>query len=354
MNTLKELKILSLNSRKNVEFQEKSAHQPDTTLDDIVFLKGKRLKRKRISLNYKSCKIKTCSMCPFPNDGALNQISDDDVFLQLKNSGLEKTNYDLLTLYHNGNFFADNEINPVLRRKIYQYIHSIGIRYFAVESLPQTLTMDKLNEFKTYCPNIQLQVAIGVQTMNEFLREYSIISPFKQDALDSAISHLRALNYLPRIFIMFGMPFVSEDEAFNVVLSDVKTLKEKYNLEEDVVVCPLVCMDHTLAGQLKSMNLIDEPTIENISELIDIFVNKKINVKITFNSSVYEYTNDATKRKQYEQLRNKICLFNENMLLPTDIMKEKLKPRPEMTINENEIIQRANFFIEKSFERCHS
>lgn len=337
---LKQLKRISLKSRER-SVVNINVDKVDTVIDDMVNINGKMIKRKRISLNYKSCKVKTCSMCPFPNDGISNDISDDQVFLQLTNAGTENNDYDMLTLYHNGNFFADNEISRSLRIKIYQYIDKLKLSYFVVESLPQTITYEKLEEFKNYCPQTELQVAIGVQTTDPFLRDHAILSPFKEQDLHNAISELLKFNYKPRVFIMFGMPFVEIKEAVSIVLDDIKKLKEIYNLEEEIVICPLVSVKNTLAHLVSQKGFKIDPDIKEISDLIDLLVFHDLSPKITFNSSVYEYTEDSIKKQEYERLKSKILMFNENMLLKNN---NELKYK-ECVYDKNDVISRINLFL---------
>lgn len=336
MNTiLKELRKKSLLSRKGIVEQAKDINIADTVVDDTVIVNGKMLKRKRVSLNYKSCKVKICSMCPFPNDGISVNVEDKYVFEQLNNAGCKKDKYDMLTLYHNGNFFADNEISPSLRNKIYAYISELDISHFVVESLPQTITKEKLQIFKQACPNIKLHVAMGVQTMDSFLREYAILSNFSQDELSNTITNLKAYGYIPRIFLMYGIPFLSAEESLHTIINDVKEIKEKYEIEENIVVCPLVIMPHTLVNDISIKTGYKAPEIEDINNLILALSFYGLKPKITINSSVYEYNGDNLKRERYLKIKESLMLFNENMFLTKtdnvkmskydmDILKEKI------------------------------
>lgn len=310
---LKQLKKKSLLTRKGILVKNKDINIADTVVNDTVIVSGKVLKRKRVSLNYKSCKVKTCSMCPFPNDGISNDIGDKYVFEQLNNSGCKKDKYDMLTLYHNGNFFADNEISSELRKKIYLYISELNITDFVVESLPQTITNNKLSEFKSICPNIKLHVAMGVQTMDTFLREYAILSNFSEDNLNNAIRSLIDHNYIPRIFLMYGIPFLNNKESLNLIIKDVKSIKEKYNIEENIVICPLVIMPNTLVNDISNKTGYKAPEIDEINNLIGCFASLNLYPKITINSSVYEYSNDSYKREQYIKIKEKLILFNEKL-----------------------------------------
>lgn len=310
---LKELKKKSLLSRKGIVEQNKDINIADTVVNDTVIVSGKVLKRKRVSLNYKSCKVKVCSMCPFPNDGISTSIDDKYVFEQLNSSGCKKEKYDMLTLYHNGNFFADNEISPALRNKIYSYISNLDISHFVVESLPQTITEQKLQSFKDACPNIKLHVAMGVQTMDAFLRECAILSNFSENDLSNAINNLKAYGYIPRVFLMYGIPFLSNKESLQTVISDIKIIKEKYNIEENIVICPLVIMPNTLVNEISNKTGYKAPEIEDINDLILALSFYDLKPKITINSSVYEYTGDSFKREKYLRIKENLMLFNENM-----------------------------------------
>ena len=115
--TIKQLIKKSLNVRVVNEVNDRL--NPESILVDNINIDGIMYKRKRFSLNTKGCQFKTCSMCPLPNN-TISNINDDDVFLQLKNNIHKKENVDILTIYHNGNFFHEKEISKYLRLKIYK------------------------------------------------------------------------------------------------------------------------------------------------------------------------------------------------------------------------------------------
>ena len=306
----KELRKKSVKSRKGIPIVNKDISFPDNVINDFVEIDNVKLKRKRVSLNYESCKVRICTMCPFPNDGTARKIDDKFLFEQLNNAGCRDDDYDILTIYHNGNFFADNEIRPDLRLKIYKYINELNIKHFVVETLPQNINEEKLSVFKENCPNIKLHVAIGVQTMDDFLRKYAILSHFDNSVLDNSINLLKKFNYVPRIFIMFGMPFLTIEESLYVTINDIKIIKKRYNIEENVVICPLVIMPFTMAYDLNKSTPLNAPNVEDINNLIVLLSKNKLKPKITINSSVYEYIGDNNKKEKYDAFKNNLIDFN--------------------------------------------
>lgn len=339
-NIFKELRKKSIQSRKGIPIVNKDVFFADNVINDTVKINGETLKRKRVSLNYESCKVRICTMCPFPNDGTARKIDDKFVFEQLNNAGCLDDEYDVLTIYHNGNFFADNEIKPELRDKLYDYINKIGIKHFVVESLPQNIDRDKLLNFKNKCPNIKLHVAIGVQTIDDFLRKYSILSIFDLETLDNAINLLKEFNFVPRIFLMFGMPFLSIEESLYTTINDVKEIKRKYNLEENTVICPLVVMPFTLVNDLYKNKEYKAPSVDDIDNLLIELSRNKLSPKITINSSVYEYIGDSSKKEKYDLYKNNLINFNE-----IGYINNKDKKIIVKDYNKKDVINKINQYI---------
>lgn len=298
--TIKQLIKKSLDIRVVNENNDKL--NPESILVDTVNIDGTIYRRKRFSLNTKGCQFKTCSMCPLPNN-TISNINDDDIFLQLKNNINKDEKIDILTIYHNGNFFHEKEISKYLRLKIYNLCNELKIKELAVESLPHLITEDLLKEFNEICPLIKLNVSIGLQTADKFLRRNVILSKFSNENFINANNLLRKYNYITRVFILFGIPFLDMNESIFDCIESVSFLLKNQIKEENIIICPLVVSKETLVYEEWEKGYVNQPTLENIETLIQLFIKKKWYPKISINSSIYD---NATYT--IEMLKN----FNEN------------------------------------------
>jgi len=65
-------------------------------------------------------------------------------------------------------------------KQAYNLCNELNIKQLAVESLPNLITENLLKEFNEICPSIKLNVSIGLQTADKFLRK-NIKSMFHND-----------------------------------------------------------------------------------------------------------------------------------------------------------------------------
>lgn len=207
-NLFSELAKYSKKVRKN-EYAQTVLDRPISLLEDKVYSNGNWEKRTRVVLMARPCKVGTCSMCPFPDEGLVAPHLDENIIKQLKNSLDYSGKSSILTIYHNGNFFLDTEISPNLRDKIYEEIKKAKYKALCVESLPQTISKKKIETFERALPGVRLEVCIGVQSCDPFVRKYCTLSPFSAGQLENAFESLLSRGHAPRCFLMFGQPFLN-------------------------------------------------------------------------------------------------------------------------------------------------
>lgn len=65
-------------------------------------------------------------------------VTDDDWRVQLQHACTPEQEVDIVTLYHNGNFFANQEVSPARRALVYRWFSSLQATRL-VESLLNSL-----------------------------------------------------------------------------------------------------------------------------------------------------------------------------------------------------------------------
>lgn len=256
----------------------KSTITPDTNLsvpisdmDDEIILNNQTLKRKRIVLLTSGCTVASCTMCPLPNeaiDPNLRCIKETNIIEQFDGSFRVKKidDYDVVTIYTNGNFFVDQEVSPKARQHIYQQISKSRAKILIVESLPQFITKDIITEAQTHLGDKQLSVSIGLQSSDDLVRELAINSTTTKQAFEQAIDLLHKANYRYAAFLMVKPPFLTEQEAITDAVNSVKYLNDLDIL--DPMLCATKVGPNTVVDLLAKDGKFSPPWLWTVIEIL--------------------------------------------------------------------------------------
>lgn len=288
--------------------------QVNNYFDDYIYIDKKQLRRRRALLLTGGCQVKTCTMCSLPYEDNHSMI---DLLNQVKNIIKLNDDIDFLTLYNNGNFFYDKEITEEDRIKIYQYLANTKIKYLLVESLPQFITDNKLNNAKKYL-NKNLQVAIGLQTWDEKLRRKNIKTPCSNRSFEQSLILLKKYNYSASIFILYGIPYVDKDLSDVEITSTIDNLidlDKNYDFSS-IIICPLKPSEKSVLN----FNIVNNnahqtylPTIEDVVYLCRNLKKLAINHKIYISTSLLNYKESmpSVNQQNRQNYITEINLFNK-------------------------------------------
>lgn len=233
--------------------------------DKIVRPDGKEIKRRKIILTGTGCCIPTCTMCPFPNKSNHKGEIVEQVRKALSSGGL--TGIEQISLYNDGSFFAPAEISETEQLEIAKILKKLPIKILSLESLPQFIIKDRLEKFKKALGNnINLEIGIGLQSADHFVREVCINSSFSNNVFENSIQLMKDLNIIPKIYILIKAPFLSEEEAINDALNSLEYLKKlhiKY-----VTVCPVRVVEGTLVWDLYQRGLYVPPNLWTVYKIL--------------------------------------------------------------------------------------
>lgn len=213
---------------------------PQSARDDEVLFGDRMVKRRRIVLLTPRCLAATCLMCPLPNealDDKRRPITPEQIVAQFENSMTDamEADFELLTIYTNGNFFADNEVPPISREHIYRLFGKTKAKYLLVESLPQLITEEKLLEAKRLIGDKKIAVAIGLQSSSDLVRAISVNTTCTREAFEKTYALLHKYGYILQAFLMIKPPFLTEEEAITDTVNSIGYLA---NLG---IVNPILC-----------------------------------------------------------------------------------------------------------------
>jgi radical SAM enzyme (TIGR01210 family) len=207
-------------------------------------------------------------MCPLPDESVPNNIiiTDEDIKQQIDAAFINSDACDVLTVYHNGNFFADKELSDNVREYIYTRVANSNFKNLVVESLPQFITRNKLDKARAKLSGKIMQVAIGLQSWDDDIREYAINSTCTKDKFLEANALLKEFGYSAQVFLMFKPPFLSVQESIDDLVNGVVKL-HKIGID-DPIICPMRVAKHTVVHALFNRGEYIPPTLWQLVQAI--------------------------------------------------------------------------------------
>lgn len=263
--------------------------EPISVSEDRVMVGGNVLRRKRIVLKTGGCKTKTCTMCSIPSE-SVRQITEDEIYQQLVYSFNIYEEIDVLTLYTNGNFFNNKELSPQLRELIYSYVARSNVKSLVVESLPQFITPAEIQLAKEYLGGVKLEVAIGLQCMDDELRQWTINSTCSDRSFHDAVMALNVAGYSARAFILYGLPFLSKAESNRALTYTLKIIKD-FPLS-GIVICPLKPSENTVLETAYRQGFSEWiPSLEDVVEMCQYVASTHISriIPVVISTSLLSY-----------------------------------------------------------------
>jgi radical SAM enzyme (TIGR01210 family) len=232
---------------------------------------GKTYRRKKIILAASGCTSATCTMCPIPNEAFYRLrsiVTAEDLIQQFYSafSAVSLDSYQLVSVYNSGNWFASREIPPLARQRIYQAIAHSHCEGLMVESLPQFITPQLMEEARRHLGNKRLIVAIGLQSANDTVRNVCINTTCTKEQFERASRLLWQYSYTARAYLMVKPPFLTEQEAVNDTVTSIRYVAELGY--EDVSICPTRIAPYTLAAELAKRGLYAAPSLWTIVDIV--------------------------------------------------------------------------------------
>ncbi len=213
------------------------------------------------------CYWNKCLMCSYARDA--RPISDKEIEKEFL-KGFEKTK--VVKIFTSGSFFDNRELSPALRKKIYSYLARNGVEKLIVESRPEFINEDVINEIEN--TEVQIEVGIGLETANDEIRESLINKGFTFSDFKRASKMLKGLKEKVRIkvYLLLKPPLLSEREAFNDVLESI----ERVGMYVDLVSLNLMTIHrNTFVENLWLKGLYRPPWLWTAVEIL-----KRIDVEI--------------------------------------------------------------------------
>lgn len=179
---------------------------------------------------------------------------------------IDWSRHPILNLYNNGSFLNDAELPADERRQILRAIGANShIRMVVVESRPEYVRDRSVIELRSSLPDKHVEVAIGLETIDDRRRAISINKGFTLKQYDRA-AEIVARHAKLRTYVLLKPPLYTEAEA---IADASATIRHAFEVGSTTVSLePCTLQRYTLAEYLAACGLYRPPWLWSIAEVL--------------------------------------------------------------------------------------
>ncbi|WP_174712680.1 TIR domain-containing protein [Nostoc sp. TCL240-02] len=265
---------------KNYQEQRELAQMPAFVTKTNANINGSKVQRLMIVLRTNGCSYdkgkKGCTMCDFRKHAIDIPVEAKWMMSQFK-SALAKVQtakeqieqIDLLTL---GSFLYDGEISPEFRHTVMKYISQIPeVKKVVIESRATYVNLERLEFIKQCLRKDQiLELGIGVETSNEYLRQEILRKGMPWSILERAIESCKNADVHFQAYLLIGTQRLSEIEAIEDAVrsaEDVVDLCLKYSVPFKIAFEPVFI---TKGTPLEELYIKKEYKLINLWSVVEV------------------------------------------------------------------------------------
>ncbi len=212
-----------------------------------------------------------CTMCGHLAKQAryFHPITADEFAQQFATafSSIDFSNIPVLNIFNNGSFFNGAEVPAEARRSILRLVGgNRHIRKLLVESRPEYITDEVIQETRALIPDTELEVAIGLETADDVRRTISINKGFSLHRFAQAARTIKRNQVGLRAYVLLKPPFYSELEGISDAISSISTA---FSLGVDTVSLEAMTVQkYTLIEYLFNHGMYRLPWLWSIVEVV--------------------------------------------------------------------------------------
>jgi archaeosine synthase beta-subunit len=177
------------------------------------------------------------------------------------------TNFPMLCLYNSGSFLNPNEIPKEAQHYMLDKINNTpGIKKLIIESRPEFITSEVLDEVESICTNIEIEIGVGLESYNEEIRDLCLNKGLSNNDFNEVGARIRGHKTKLLAYVLIKSPFLTEKEAID---DAINTVKFAFNIGFEVVSLePVSVQDFTLTSYLYEAGYFRTPWIWSVIEIV--------------------------------------------------------------------------------------
>jgi hypothetical protein len=256
-------------------YDESENAKPIATDIREEYFEGENYKRAVMYLMSNGCEwaLKSahgCTMCGHLAKQAWSEgtISTERHLRQFEKAynSFDYKEYPIVNIYNNGSITNDTELPPEARKEIYKRIGDTPeIKMVVLETRPEYVTQEKVDEIKALIPDKHVELAIGLEVKDDMIRQLSINKGFKLKQFDRAAALITPKLNL-RAYVLLKPAFVTEKEGIEHA---VETIEHAFAVGTHTVSMePCTVQDYTLLRFLKDKDQFNPPWLWSIVDVV--------------------------------------------------------------------------------------
>lgn len=218
--------VLDIRGRQKVKTA--SLDMPAAMWTGTDLLNGKKIDTLTIIFRTSGCwwgKAGGCTMCGYVYDSAQSSPTDENLFAQLENAMKKASGYDeiMVKIFTSGSFLDTREIPLDVRHRVLGALGSDArVKKVLVETRPEFVKVDTMKDCISSLSGKAFEIAIGLETSSDNIRQYSINKGFSFEDFKRAASIARTCGATLKTYLMLKPLFISENEAKDDILNSIR------------------------------------------------------------------------------------------------------------------------------------
>jgi radical SAM enzyme (TIGR01210 family) len=166
------------------------------------------------------CRWNRCTMCAYASEGA--PATAEDLMVQFNEAMKKLSSEDqVVKIYTSGSFLDPLEMPNEARVKILDDLHSRGIKKLVIESRPEYITPERVEECLS---RIDMEFAIGLETASDLIREKIIHKGFTFQDFARASETVHHQGGAIKAYLLLKPPLLSEGAAIRDAISSAQAV----------------------------------------------------------------------------------------------------------------------------------
>lgn len=249
--------------------------EPDCYHDDIVNAFVIILRTRGCSWMFQS----GCTMCGYFNDSMLTNVTSEQLINQYKHAMKQYKNEAIIKIFTSGSFLDTKEIPKNVQNYICSDLNKKA-KKIAVESRPQFVKKHTIDRFKKNLTETELDIGIGLETSQDFIRNHAINKGFTYNEYLNAVHCIHENGFSVKTYILIKPPFLTEKET----IKDVKKTIDKvliHATNKDILSFnPTSVQKNTLVEYLWRRNQYRPPWLWSIINILEYGAHKTKKIRL--------------------------------------------------------------------------
>ncbi len=260
-----------------------------------------------------------CTMCNYwiiRNEKVNHENLVNQLLSELEKYDFEKDAIDEITLVVSGSFLNEEEVPFETQKELLKILSRLPINKIMVEGRADYIKRDKIVELKKQIPHLILEIGIGLESSNDFIRNVVINKGLAKEAFEKAVKEVSGNDDITMITsVLIKPPFLTEGEAVADAIESANYIFdvcEKHNVNVKVDFEPVHVKPYTLVNDLYERKQYTSPWLWSIIEVIKAVKDKKF-TQVLLSTENYEWFQKPRNcEKCSETIRDEIDAFNVN------------------------------------------